>query len=143
MLDEVIEYVKQMQAQVHMVNRMNMPPMMTPLVMQQQQHQQQMQMSMMNSMGLGMGMGMGFGGMDMNTMALSHLPTGFHPTTFMHMPWNNHISERVVNNGPMAGDPMSAFRMSRSQPMTMDAYSRMAALYEHMQNQASGSHPKN
>nr|GFC73475.1 transcription factor UNE10 [Tanacetum cinerariifolium] len=59
MLDEVIEYVKQMQAQVHMVNRMNLPPMMTPLVIQQQQHQQQMQMSMMNSMGLGMGMGMG------------------------------------------------------------------------------------
>ncbi|PWA89113.1 myc-type, basic helix-loop-helix (bHLH) domain-containing protein [Artemisia annua] len=120
MLDEVIEYLKQMQAQVHMVNRMNMPPMMMPLVMQQQQQQQQqMQMSMMNSMGLGMGMGMGmgmgFGGMDMNTMALSHLPTGFHPTTFMHMPWNNHITDRVVNYGPMAGDPMSAFRLSRSQ----------------------------
>ncbi|PWA35165.1 myc-type, basic helix-loop-helix (bHLH) domain-containing protein [Artemisia annua] len=28
-------------------------------------------------------------------------------------------------------------------PMNMDAYSRMAALYQYMQNQPSGSHPKN
>lgn len=43
MLDEVIEYLKQLQAQVNMMSRMNMSPMMLPLAMQQQQ----LQMSMM------------------------------------------------------------------------------------------------
>ena len=59
MLDEVIEYLKQLQAQVQMVSRMNMQPMMLPMALQQQ-----LQMSMMApiSMGMaGMGMGMGMG----------------------------------------------------------------------------------
>ncbi|KAJ4727195.1 Transcription factor like [Melia azedarach] len=53
MLDEVIEYLKQLQAQVQMMSRMNMPPhMMLPMTMQQQ-----LQMSIMAPMGMGMGMG--------------------------------------------------------------------------------------
>ena len=51
MLDEVIEYLKQLQAQVQMMSRINMPPMMLPMAMQQQ-----LQMSMMAQMGMGMGM---------------------------------------------------------------------------------------
>ncbi|CAI9292303.1 unnamed protein product [Lactuca saligna] len=139
MLDEVIEYVKQLQAHVHMMNKMNMSSMMMPLAMQQQQ----MQIAMMNSMGMGMGMGMG-GMMDMNTIC-SNFPVGFHPSTFMHMPsWNHHPTDQVTNTAPMAAaNPMSAFLGSRSQPITMDAYGSMTALYQHMQNQTCGPLPKN
>ena len=101
MLEEIIEYVKRMQAYVHMISRMNMSPMMMPLAMQQHQ----MQMSMMNSMGMGMGMGMG-----MNTIGGSNIPTGFHPSTFMHMPlWNGHINNRVVSSTGLTTDPMYTF----------------------------------
>nr|XP_043620873.1 transcription factor UNE10-like [Erigeron canadensis] len=137
MLDEVIEYVKQLQAQVHMVNRMNISPMMLPLMMQQQQ--QQMQLFMMNSMG--MGMGMGVGGMDhTNTIgSLSNMSTGFLPSPFMHMPsWNIHPTERVMNTTTMTPDPMAAFLAFQSQPVNLDSYSRMAALYQHMQTQPPG-----
>ncbi|KAI3711271.1 hypothetical protein L2E82_41242 [Cichorium intybus] len=140
MLDEVIEYVKKLQAHVHMMSKMNMPSMMMPLAMQQQQ---QMQMAMMNSMGMGMGMG---GMMDMNTIC-PNFQVGFHPSTFMHMPsWNHRYPDQVTNTTAMAAaDPMSAFLASQPQPplMTMDAYSRMAALYQHMQNQTCGPLPKN
>ncbi|CAH1448105.1 unnamed protein product [Lactuca virosa] len=139
MLDEVREYVKQLQAHVHMMSKMNMSSMMMPLAMQQQQ----MQMAMMNSMGMGMGMGMG-GMMDMNTIC-SNFPVGFHPSTFMHMPsWNHHPTDQVTTTAPMAAaNPMSAFLACRSQPITMDAYGRMTALYQHMQNQTCGPLPKN
>lgn len=115
MLDEVIEYVKHLQAQVHMMNRMNISPMTMPLLMQQQQQQQQqMQMSMMNSMGMGLGMGMG--GMDINTMSLPNIQAGYHPSAFMHMPsWNGHATDRAVNPSAMATDPMFAFLACRSQ----------------------------
>ncbi|KAL5191672.1 Protein MAIN-LIKE 1 [Glycine soja] len=56
MLDEVINYLKQLQAQIQMMNRTSLPQMMVPLAMQQQ-----FQMSMlarMGAAGLGMGMGM-------------------------------------------------------------------------------------
>ncbi|KAK8264481.1 hypothetical protein V6Z12_D12G111200 [Gossypium hirsutum] len=79
MLDEVIEYLKQLQAQVQMMNRMNLPSMML---------QQQLQMSMM---------------------------------------------------APMGMDPLSTFLACQSQPMTMDAYSRMAAMYQQMQQPPASS----
>lgn len=49
MLDEVIEYLKQLQAQVQMMSRVNVSQIMMPMAMQQQ-----LQMSMMASMGMGM-----------------------------------------------------------------------------------------
>ncbi|KAJ9557927.1 hypothetical protein OSB04_012541 [Centaurea solstitialis] len=101
MLEEIIEYVKQLQAYVHMISGTNMPPMMMPLAMQQQQ----MQMSMMNSMGMGMGMGMG-----MNTIGGSNIPTGFHPSTFVHMPlWNGHTNNPTANSIALTTDPMYTF----------------------------------
>lgn len=52
MLDEVINYLKQLQAQIQMMNiTTSMPQMMVPLAMQQQQH---LQMSMLARMGMGM-----------------------------------------------------------------------------------------
>lgn len=68
MLDEVIDYLKQLKAQVQMMNnvRNNMPQMnmMIPLGMQQQ-----LQMSLLARMGMGVGLGTGMGMLDMNTMA--------------------------------------------------------------------------
>ncbi|GFS35539.1 basic helix-loop-helix (bHLH) DNA-binding superfamily protein [Actinidia rufa] len=64
MLDEVIEHLKQLQAQVVMMSRtMNMSYMMLPMALQQH-----LQLSLMTSMGMGMrmGSGMGMGVMDIN-----------------------------------------------------------------------------
>ena len=71
MLDEVIEYLKLLQAQVQQLMSMrSMPQMMMPLGMQQH-----LQMSLLARMGmgvgLGMGMGMGMGMLDMTTMSHS------------------------------------------------------------------------
>lgn len=73
MLDEVIDYVKQLQAQVQMMNRMStaatIPHMMMPAPMQMQQLQMaamMAQMAQMAQMGMGMGMAMG---MDMAPLA--------------------------------------------------------------------------
>lgn len=49
MLDEVIVYLKQLQAQVQMMSIGNMPQLMMPLAMQQQQ----LQMSLLARMGMG------------------------------------------------------------------------------------------
>ncbi|KAI7742074.1 hypothetical protein M8C21_030080 [Ambrosia artemisiifolia] len=148
MLDEVIEHIKQLHVQLHAVNMMNMSPMMMSLVMQQQQQQLQLQKSMMNTMGMGMGMGMtgmgmGMGGMDMNTIGASNIPARFHPSAFMQMPsWNNQTVDQVNTNTPAAG-PMPPFLASRPTPLNMESYSRMAALYQQMQNQSCGPYPKN
>ncbi|KAA3475379.1 transcription factor UNE10 isoform X2 [Gossypium australe] len=143
MLDEVIEYLKQLQAQVQMMNRMNIPQMMLPMAMQQQ-----LQMSMMApamGMGLGMGMGMGMGVMDINTMGRPNI-TGISPVMpnpFMAMTSWDGSGERLqqaASAAAMMPDPLSTFLACQSQPMTMDAYSRLAAMYQQMQQPpASGS----
>ncbi|KAK6920331.1 Myc-type, basic helix-loop-helix (bHLH) domain [Dillenia turbinata] len=130
MLDEVIEYLKQLQAQVHMMSRMNMSPMMLPLTMQQQ-----LQMSMLAQMGMGMGLGMGMGVMDMNTLArpnIAGISPVLHPTAFMPMPTWDMSGDRLSASSSMMPDPLSAYLACQSQPMTIDAYSRMAALYQQL-----------
>ncbi|KAG8388761.1 hypothetical protein BUALT_Bualt02G0158900 [Buddleja alternifolia] len=64
MLDEVIEHLKLLQAQIRMMSnaRSMMPQMVMPLGMQQQ-----LQMSLLARMGIGMGMGMGM--VDINNFA--------------------------------------------------------------------------
>uniref|UniRef100_A0A2N9FJZ2 BHLH domain-containing protein n=1 Tax=Fagus sylvatica TaxID=28930 RepID=A0A2N9FJZ2_FAGSY len=132
MLDEVIEYLKQLQAQVHMMSRMTIPPMMLPMAMQQQ-----LQMSMMAPMGMGMGMGMGLGmGMDMNNINRSNIPgipPVLHPTAFMPMTsWDGSGDRMQATSAAVMPDPFSTFLACQSQPMTMDAYSRMAAMYQQL-----------
>ncbi|KAK7813442.1 transcription factor une10, partial [Quercus suber] len=119
MLDEVIEYLKQLQAQVQMMSRMSMPPMMLPMAMQQQ-----LQMSMMAPMGMGMGMGMGLGmGMDMNNINRSNI-TGIspvlHPTAFMPMTsWDAGSGDRIQATSPaVMADPFSTFLACQSQVNT-------------------------
>ncbi|KAJ6686080.1 TRANSCRIPTION FACTOR PIF1-RELATED [Salix purpurea] len=147
MLDEVIEYLKQLQAQVQMTSRMNMQPMMLPMALPQQ-----FQMSMMAGMGMGMaGMGMGMGVVDMNSLAARSNITGIspvlHPTAFMPMTtWDGSNShDRLPAAAPSTTampDPLSAFLASQSQPMTMDAYSRMASMYQQLHQQPPASNSK-
>ncbi|KAI3444737.1 hypothetical protein Pfo_001402 [Paulownia fortunei] len=138
MLDEVIEYLKQLQAQVQMMSRMNMSPMMLPLAMQQQ-----LQMSMMAGMGMGMGMGV----MDMNTISrAAGMPPVIPPAAaFKPVPsWDNPGDCLPTPAGSLMPDPLLAFLACQSQPMTMEAYSRLAALYQQFQQSpGSGSGSKN
>ncbi|KAA8520474.1 hypothetical protein F0562_014730 [Nyssa sinensis] len=134
MLDEVIEYLKQLQAQIQMMSRMNMSPIMLPMALQQQ-----LQMSMMAPMGMGLGMGMGMGVMDMNTIArpnITGIPPVLHPTAFMPLTsWDGTgtgTGDRLPTPATVIPDPLSTFLACQSQPMTMDAYSRMAALYQQL-----------
>lgn len=82
MLDEVIEYLKQLQAQVQMMsNARFMPQIMMPLGMQQHFHQ----MSLLARMGMGAGLGMGMGMLDTSSMGAAHpasqaIPSMIHPT---------------------------------------------------------------
>lgn len=112
MLDEVIDYLKQLQAQVQMMSRMNMPAMMAM--------QQQLQMSMMNPMGMGMGMAM-----DMNSIARSNLPAispVLHPNPFMPMTsWDASAAADARLQPQLAAvipDPLSSFFACQSQVYT-------------------------
>ncbi|KNA20816.1 hypothetical protein SOVF_049120 isoform B [Spinacia oleracea] len=149
MLDEVIEYLKQLQAQIQMLNRMSYPSMMMPLAIQQQ-----LQMSMMG-MGM-MGMGMDQMNMNMNMNMMNPMATranvaGVPPPSFMNLggAYNNmpiattcdgNIAgggECILPQGSMVpSDPLSAYLACQSHPsMTMDAYSKMAAMYQQLQQQ--------
>ncbi|KAF5197834.1 Transcription factor une10 [Thalictrum thalictroides] len=142
MLDEVIEYLKTLQAQVHMMSRMSMPQMMMPMTMQQQ-----LQMTMMAQMGMA-GMGMGMGGMmdPMNSIGRPNIPGMPHqvlnPAAFMSMASWDGTNDRVpAGSSVVMPDPMASFLSAcQTQPMTMDAYSRMAALFQQLhQNQVPNS----
>ncbi|KAL0357364.1 UNVERIFIED_CONTAM: Transcription factor UNE10 [Sesamum calycinum] len=108
MLDEVIEYLKQLQAQVQMMsNARNMPQMVVPLGMQQQ-----LQMSLLARMGMGMGMGMagmGMGMLDVNNLA-RNLPHPIPP--FIHAAgwpsWRHHRSILCVTTLCHASDGSSS-----------------------------------
>ncbi|XP_038875721.1 transcription factor UNE10 [Benincasa hispida] len=140
MLDEVIEYLKQLQAQVQMMSRMNMP-LMLPMAMQQQLPMA----SLMAPMGLGMGMaGMGMTlGMDhLNMMASrSGLATGMspllHPTAFMPIPtWDGGTCDHLQHSPTtMIVDPFSTFLSCQPQPITMEAYNRIATMFQQLHQQ--------
>ncbi|KAJ8534770.1 hypothetical protein K7X08_016498 [Anisodus acutangulus] len=115
MLDEVIEYLKQLKGQVEAMSRMNHVNMMLPNMALQQQ--QAFQMSMM-----GMG-GMGMQCLPNNITAMPSVP---HSTTASFMPITAASAASLV-----PPDPLASFHLaSQSQPMTVEAYSRMAALYQ-------------
>ncbi|KAL1540090.1 transcription factor UNE10-like [Salvia divinorum] len=121
MLDEVIEYMKQLQAQVQIINRMTMPSVMMPLSM--------LQMSMMTpSMGMAMPMPMHrMGVIDIGRAA--GMPTMMpSAAAFMPMPpWD-------IQPPPPTPDFLSNYFATQSQPtMTIDGYTRLAALYQQFQ----------
>ena len=115
MLDEVIEYLKQLQAQANIMSRMNMSPMMLPLALQQQ-----LQMSMMASMGMGMNMGMGMGVMDLNSIGRSNiagLPPLLHPNAYMPATsaWDGLAGRLAASTSQAMPDPLAAFLTCQSQ----------------------------
>ncbi|KAL9253477.1 Transcription factor UNE10-like protein [Drosera capensis] len=138
MLDEVIEYIKQLQAQVHIMSARNMP-MMMPLGMQQ--HLQVPFLA--RSMGMGVGLGMGLGMLDMSHLprpALAHLlhPSLLGPTwtsPFMVPPSIPQPSSDTGNfSSAVIPDPYSTFL---TQFVNMDLYNKMAALYSKQLNQTT------
>nr|WCO08258.1 hypothetical protein [Suaeda aralocaspica] len=147
MLDEVIEHLKNLQSQVQMLSRMSLPSMMMPLAIQHQ-----LQMSMMTPIGMGMGMGVGMdqlNNMSMNPMARPNM-SGISPSLVnlaaaYNMPLAPSCENPSSNGGAytmpqgalVSADPLSAYlACQQSNPMTMDAYSKMAAMYQqHLQQQ--------
>ncbi|XP_057519913.1 transcription factor PIF7-like isoform X1 [Amaranthus tricolor] len=139
MLDEVIEYLKQLQAQIQMMtNARFMPQFMMPLGMQQHFNQ----MSLLARMGIGAGLGMGLGA-TMSAMhpanpAISQMmnPTqiatsGFVPPAFVvpqmmsaaneqHNPANPGTSRSAASQ-----DPYSTLL---AQSMNIDLYNRIPTL---------------
>lgn len=145
MLDEVIEYLKQLQAQVQMMtNARFMPQIMMPLGMQQHLHQ----MSLLARVGMGAGLGMGLGMLDTTNMGAAHpatqaIPSIIHPTqvaaaTSTFMPPGFVVPQMVsaaaqqpnpadpgTSNSAPLHDPYSTLL---AQSMNMDLYNRIAAL---------------
>ncbi|KAF8089548.1 hypothetical protein N665_0502s0015 [Sinapis alba] len=140
-LDDVIEHLKQLQAQVQFMSlRANLPQqMMMPQLsppqsvlsiqhqqQQQQQHQQQFQMSLLATMAR---MGMGSGG---NAAYAGLVPPP--PPPPMMIP---HMDNRDCTNASSASltDPYSAFL---AQTMNMDLYNKMAAaIYRQQSDQTT------
>ncbi|KAM7480071.1 hypothetical protein LguiA_028284 [Lonicera macranthoides] len=141
MLDEVIEYLKQLQAQVQMMNLVrNMPQMMMmPLGMQQQQQHLLLQMSMLARMGMGS---------NVPPQSLPHFvhpnPTTTTTPTFMPSPFmvppliQKHLALQSNPNQAASNpfnDPYCAFL---AQSMNnIDMYNKMAAIYK----TSESSHP--
>ncbi|KAG6686963.1 hypothetical protein I3842_11G048000 [Carya illinoinensis] len=151
MLDEVIEYLKQLQAQIQMmstVRNYNMTQMMMPLGMQQH-----LQMSLLARMGMGVGLGMGM--FDLSTVSRNSPqthglpPSLIHPAasvaatapTFVSPPFvvpslipTQAVAQAKPNPpGNMNATPVSfphPYCTFYAQPVNMDLYNKMsAALY--------------
>ncbi|XP_077223579.1 transcription factor PIF7-like [Tasmannia lanceolata] len=150
MLDEVIDYLKQLQAQLHVMSLRGMPQMMMPMGVQQQ-----LQMSLMARMGMGLGLGMGM--LDMSAIGLTPpqpISPLLHPTSsspssaFLTPPFvlpplmpmhttTPLSSDRTSNPPPIAlPDPYAAFL---TQSLNIDMYNKMAALYRQQVNHAAQS----
>ncbi|XP_073111825.1 transcription factor UNE10 isoform X2 [Elaeis guineensis] len=161
MLDEVIEYLKQLQAQVQMMSRMS--TMMMPMTMPQLQMSMMAHMAQMAQMAhMGMGMGMGMGMMDLNSLnQLSHasLPPLVHPSAFLPLSttcWDGSGDKMQQSGGTVHPDLFSAFlayqtaqqqppppvAQPREPPVGMDAYSWMAALHQQSRQQPPPGNPK-
>ncbi|XP_062116622.1 transcription factor PIF7 [Humulus lupulus] len=154
MLDEVIDYLKQLQTQVQVMSSVRN---MSPQTVMSLGMQQQLQMSMLARMGMGMGMGMGVGvgmGMlDMSSVARSSpqaLPSLIHPTaatttgsTFVLPPFMVPPMLMAQASKPGTADTSSSslvplpdpYCALMAQSMNMELYNKMAALYSHQVNQ--------
>ncbi|KAJ3699783.1 hypothetical protein LUZ61_003488 [Rhynchospora tenuis] len=149
MLDEVIDYLKQLQAQVNMMSRMMMP--MTPMPQLQMSMMANMaQMAQMAQMGMSVGppmMNLGSMGQPAGYSAMPSPPL-LHPSTFVPFPataWDGSSDRLKQAGGSTMTDPFSAFLACQAaqQSVSMDAYNRIAALYQQLyqQNQPTNSKP--
>ncbi|KAK3406343.1 hypothetical protein EUGRSUZ_K02496 [Eucalyptus grandis] len=134
MLDEVIEYLKQLQAQVQMMSlRNNMPQMILPnLAMQHQQ----LQMSLLAARTAGVGLGM----LDVNPMA--HTAAAFMPQAYMVPPlvaaqhFQAQVNPEGRSNAPVLPmpDPYCAYL---AQNMNMEHFNKMATLHRQQVHQTA------
>ncbi|XP_051132931.1 transcription factor UNE10 isoform X2 [Andrographis paniculata] len=134
-LDEVIDYLKQLQAQVQMLSRMNMPmpQMMLPQLAAFQHFTSMMAAASAASSSAPMPVPvpmptpmMGHPAVDFNSLGRA---AGMPP--FIASPW-----DMPADRPAAVPDLFSAFLGAQSQPMTMDAYSRLASLYQQFQQGA-------
>lgn len=118
MLDEVIQYMKQLQAHVEMMNWMKMySSMMLPTITMQQQLKMSMMMAhMCIGMGMNKDMIMNMNNMNMN---IPVIPPLLHPTPFLSM--------------------RDQLQGAQDKSVNMEAYSGMAALYHQMYNSSYSS----
>lgn len=150
MLDEVIEYLKQLQAQVQMLtNARAISQMVMPLGMQQQ-----LQMSLLGRMGMGQA---GMGIVDVNNFR-RNMPQPFTPIlhgvtplstapSFVSPPFSMpslvppltnlkaNVNADINRNMPDYNDCFGTFLAQQS--MNMDFYNRMAILYRQQAIQTS------
>ncbi|KAM1679235.1 hypothetical protein ACFX15_038571 [Malus domestica] len=137
MLDEVIKYLQQLQAQVQMMHSMrNFMPnghmnmnMMMPLEIQQQQQQHLHQMSLLAHMGMGTGTGTRIHPTPVVAATPPFMPPFMMPPLMPpHHPPQAKPEPTGTNNG---SDPLSDPYCSllAQQSMNMDLFNRMAALY--------------
>ncbi|KAL0923730.1 hypothetical protein M5K25_007799 [Dendrobium thyrsiflorum] len=148
MLDEVIEYLKLLQAQVQMMSRMStIPTMMLPFAMQHQQ----LQLSMIAQMAQITRMGMSLGMIDPSLLNPAPPPPPIlHPSTFLPLPstaagaWDARTTEWMQQPGRrVLPDLVPAFMgCPTQQPMSSEAYSRLATLYQQLYQQPLGSSQK-
>lgn len=115
MLDEVIDYLKQLQAQVQMMSRINMPAMMLPVAMQQQ-----LQLSMMGQMGM-MGLGLDFNSMTRPNLAAPMPHQLLHPNPFM--PWDGGDARFHPQMPALHHDALPAFFACQSQVCAYTCFS--------------------
>ncbi|KAK3009221.1 hypothetical protein RJ639_014758, partial [Escallonia herrerae] len=150
MLDEVIDYLKQLQAQVQMMSARSMPQMMMPLGMQQH-----LQMSLLARMGMGVGLEMGMGMLDMSNVARAapqSLPQMIHPNAVADaapafVPPPLVVPSMIPRHTPSQTNPIATPNTSvpfsdpyyafLAQSMNMDMYTKMAALYRQQINQGT------
>ncbi|KAJ0049414.1 hypothetical protein Pint_16186 [Pistacia integerrima] len=151
MLDEVIDYLKNLQAQVRMMSSMrnvnNMPQMMMPFGMQQ--HLQMSMLARMAAAGMGaVGLGtMGMGTMlDINSMARATAPPLLHhPSTATPGPISSLSLYHALHDSGRLSSSSKFFRphscslvfyfLVLVQSMNMELYNKMAALYRQQGNQ--------
>ncbi|KAE8727791.1 Transcription factor PIF7 [Hibiscus syriacus] len=146
MLDEVIEYLKQQQAQVQMMSMRSIHPMMMMHLGLHHQQQQQLQMSVLSRIMGGMGvnhhgLGMGMGLLDINatsmarnaSQSLLHLPPPFTTAAPPLMVPSGAVAYGAATQANTSGssnapiplpDPSWAFL---TQSMNMELYDKMAA----------------
>ncbi|KAF2303511.1 hypothetical protein GH714_018885 [Hevea brasiliensis] len=97
-----------------------------------------------NEYGLGCRNGNGRHGHELNCSSqYSGISPVLHPSAFMPMAsWDGSGARLQSASTAVMPDPLSAFLACQSQPMTMDAYSRMAAIYQQLQQQPPASSSK-
>lgn len=150
MLDEVIEYLKQLQAQVQMISNARFIPQIMMPALGMQQHLQQM--SLLARMGMGAGFGMGIGMLDTTRIGQDPtppqtIPQLIHPTqvataTSAFVPPGAFVVPQLIPQtqqaNPIPGTSSTAplqdpYAALLAQSMNMDLYNRIATLQRQQQ----------